>query len=101
MTTIFEIQKQSPSHANPYIKSVAMTSSLRSPSVSSIHLMEKFRRGSAPARQNAGSVASSSAEQRKRPSIGRAAGSLHSKIAAPFKSGKKKVDQSEDGEEST
>ena len=101
MTTIFEIQKQLPSHANPYIKSVAMSSSLRSPSVSSIHLMEKFRRGSAPARQNAGSVASSSAGQRKRPSIGRAAGSLHSKIAAPFKSGKKKVDQSEDGEEST
>lgn len=101
MTTIFEIQKQLPSHANPYIKSVAMSSSLRSHSVSSIHLMEKFRRGSAPARQNAGSVASSGAERRKRPSIGRAAGSLHSKIAAPFKSGKKKVDQSEDGEEST
>jgi len=63
--------------------------------------MEKFRRGSALARQNAGSVASGGAEQRKRPGIGRAAGSLHSKIAAPFKSGKKKVDQSEDGEEST
>ena len=63
--------------------------------------MEKFRRGSAPARQNAGSVASSGAEQRKRPSIGRTARSLHSKIAAPFKSGKK-VDESEDGgEEST
>jgi len=95
MTTIFEIQKQLPSYANPYIKSVAMSSSLRSPSVSSIHLIEKFRRGSAPARQNVGT------KQRKRPSIGRAAGSLHSKIAAPFKSGKKKVDQSEDGEEST
>ena len=64
--------------------------------------MEKFRRGSAPARQNAGSVASSGAEQRRRPGIGRAAESLHSKIAAPFKSGKKKVDESEDGgEEST
>ena len=63
--------------------------------------MEKFRRGSAPARQNGGSVASSGTEQRRRPSIGRAAASLHSKIAAPFKSGKKKVDQSEDGEEST
>lgn len=63
--------------------------------------MEKFRRGSAPARQNVGNVAGSGAEQRKRLSIGRAAGSLHSKIAAPFKSGKKKVDESEDGEEST
>ena len=63
--------------------------------------MEKFRRGSAPARQNAGSVAGSGPEQRKRLSIGRAAGSLHSKIAAPFKSGKKKVDESEDGEEPT
>jgi len=64
--------------------------------------MEKFRRGSAPASQNAGNVARSGAEQRKRPSIGRAAGSLHSKIAAPFKSRKKKVDDSEDGgEEST
>ncbi|OCK90907.1 uncharacterized protein K441DRAFT_689152 [Cenococcum geophilum 1.58] len=57
--------------------------------------------GAVHLRGNAGSVASSDAEQRKRSSIGRAAGSLHSKIAAPFKCGKKKVDQSEDGEEST
>ncbi|OCL09168.1 hypothetical protein AOQ84DRAFT_291777 [Glonium stellatum] len=61
--------------------------------------MDKFRRGSAPAKLNAASAASNGAEQRKRPSISRTAESLHSKITAPFKSGKKKVEDSEDGGE--